>query len=149
MAEIDKARSIGEQALQKILFNQDQERLNVWVAILNLENMYGTTETVEQTFNRASQNCDSLKVHFHMGEIYARSEKQTEAETIFIKMTKKFGRNPEVWIKYGIFHYKNSNCELARKLLLKSFNSLDKKDRKYLNNKFFLKALINKTFLFF
>ena len=47
-----------------------------------------------------------------------------------MKMTRKFSKLPEVWINYGIFHYRNSNCELARKLLIKSFNSLDKRDRK-------------------
>lgn len=44
-------------------------------------------------------------------------------------MTRKFSKMPDVWIRYGIFHYRNSNCELARKLLIKSFNSLDKADR--------------------
>ena len=129
MAEIDKARSVANKALQTIVFNEEAERLNVWVALLNLENMYGTPESIEKTMNKATQNCDSLKIHFHMAEIFARAGKQNEAETIFVKMTKKFNRNPEVWIKYGIFQYKNSNSELARKLLLKSFNSLDKQDR--------------------
>lgn len=54
-----------------------------------------------------------------------------EAEDIFMRMTKKFANNQEVWIKYAIFHYKNSNCELARKLLIRSFGSLDKKERKW------------------
>jgi rRNA biogenesis protein RRP5 len=130
MAEIDKARNVADKALKTIIFNEETERLNVWVALLNLENMYGSQETLEKVMNRATQNCDSLKIHMHMAEIFARSGKLTDAETIFVKMTKKFNRLPEVWIKYGIFHYKNSNCELARKLLLKSFNSLDKKDRK-------------------
>lgn len=131
MAEVDKARTVANKALSTILFNQDAERLNVWVSLLNLENMYGTPETVEQTLAKAAQNCDSLKIHFHMAEIYARSGKQTEAEALFVKMIKKFSRSPDVWIKYGIFHYRNNQSELARKLLIKSFNSLDKKDRKF------------------
>lgn len=45
-------------------------------------------------------------------------------------MIRKFSKNPEVWIKYAIFEYRNRNCEVARKLLIKSLNSLDKKDRK-------------------
>ena len=46
-----------------------------------------------------------------------------------MKMIRKFSKAPEAWIKYGIFHYKNGNAEAARKLLIRSFNSLDKKDR--------------------
>ncbi len=45
-------------------------------------------------------------------------------------MTRKFNNLPETWIKYAIFHYKNSNCEAARKILMRSLNSLDKKERK-------------------
>ena len=144
MAEIEKARAVAKQALKTILYTEDQERLNVWVALLNLENMYGTQTSLEQAFNQACQNCDSYKIHCHMAEIFARSNKIQEAEAIFIKMTRKFSQSPEVWIKYGIFHYKNSNCELARKLLIKSFNSLDKKDRKYskLYSKKFIKLFL-------
>ena len=49
---------------------------------------------------------------------------------MYMKMTRKFSKSTDVWTKYGIFHYKNGNSELARKLLVKSFNSLDKVDRK-------------------
>ena len=75
MAEIDKARNVAQQALKQILYKEDAERLNVWVALLNLENMYGTQATIDDVFNKANQNCDSLKVHCHMAEIYARSSK--------------------------------------------------------------------------
>lgn len=75
MAEIDKARNVAQQALKTILYSEDQERLNVWVALLNLENMYGTQINIEQTFNKATQNCDSFKIHCQMAEIFARSSK--------------------------------------------------------------------------
>ena len=44
-------------------------------------------------------------------------------------MTRKFNTLLDTWTKYAIFHYKNSNCEAARKILMRSLNSLDKKDR--------------------
>lgn len=50
---------------------------------------------------------------------------------MFNKMVKKFNKTPEVWLKYAIFEYKSANSEAARKLLVKSLNSLEKKDRKY------------------
>lgn len=75
MAEIEKARNVAQQALKTILFKEEQERLNVWVALLNLENMYGTQMSLDETFNKATQNCDSFKAHCHMAEIYARSSK--------------------------------------------------------------------------
>lgn len=75
MAEIEKARNVAQQALKTIMYKEEQERLNVWVALLNLENSYGTQASVDHVFNKATQNCDSYRVHCHMAEIYARSSK--------------------------------------------------------------------------
>lgn len=75
IAEIEKARSVAHQALKTIAYRDENERLNVWVALMNLENIHGTQANIEDVFNRATQNCDSFKVHSHLAEIYARSEK--------------------------------------------------------------------------
>lgn len=40
--EIEKARSVARRALQTMSYRSEGERLNVWIALLNLENMYGT-----------------------------------------------------------------------------------------------------------
>lgn len=40
--EIEKARAIARRALSTISFREEQEKLNVWCALLNLENLYGT-----------------------------------------------------------------------------------------------------------
>ena len=53
--ELDKARDIAERALKTISFREERERLNVWVAFLNLENMYGTQQTLDEVFERALQ----------------------------------------------------------------------------------------------
>lgn len=54
---------------------EEQEKLNVWVALLNLENMYGTEETLMKVFERAVQYNEPLKVFQHLCDIYASSEK--------------------------------------------------------------------------
>ena len=130
MAEVDKAREVANRALKTIVYRDENERLNVWVALLNLENLYGSTQSMEETFNRATQNCDSFKVHAHLAEIYARAGKQEEAESVYMKMTRKFGKQQDTWTKYAVYHYKNKNFEIARKLMLKSLQSLDKPERK-------------------
>ena len=132
-AEIDKSRQVAERALKTILYKDDVERLNIWVAYLNLENMYGSQEKLDEVFQRATQNCETIKVYHHLVEIYARSEKVDEAYALYNKMIKKFNKIPEVWIKYAIFEYKNKNSEVARKLLIKCLSVLEKKDRKLKN----------------
>ena len=38
MAEIDKARRVAERALKAMSPREEEERMNVWIAKLNLEN---------------------------------------------------------------------------------------------------------------
>lgn len=42
MAEVEKARVVIKRALEEIQMDKIQEKLNVWIAYLNLENMFGT-----------------------------------------------------------------------------------------------------------
>ncbi len=50
MTEVDKARQIAEKALRIINIRQEAERMNVWVARLNLETAYGTPESTQKAF---------------------------------------------------------------------------------------------------
>ncbi len=57
------------------MFREEQEKLNVWVAMLNLENMYGTQESLQKVFERAIQYCEPLPVYQQLADIYAKSDK--------------------------------------------------------------------------
>lgn len=54
---------------------EEQEKLNVWVALLNLENMYGTVESLKKVFERALQFCEPMPVYQQLADIYTKSEK--------------------------------------------------------------------------
>ena len=54
---------------------EEQENLNVWVAYLNLENMYGTHESLTEVFERAVKHNDPLKIHQQLITIYIHSGK--------------------------------------------------------------------------
>lgn len=47
----------------------------MWVALLNLENMYGCQESLAKVFERAVQYNEPLKVFLHLADIYTKSEK--------------------------------------------------------------------------
>lgn len=129
-ADLDKARHLALRALKSINYRLEDEKLNVWVAYMNFENMYGNNESLHEVFQKAVQACDSLKVHQHLAEIYFRSNKINEARETYNIMTKKFKSEPEIWIKFAIFEYKTSNIDNARKLLVKCLTCLDKRHRK-------------------
>lgn len=75
LSEVDKAREIGERALTKISFREEQEKLNVWVAMMNLENTFGTADSLEAVFKRAVIVCEPKKVYLQLVKIYERSNK--------------------------------------------------------------------------
>ena len=54
-ADIDKARAVARKALKTISFREEQEKFNVWIGLLNLEHMYGTTDDYDALF-KASES---------------------------------------------------------------------------------------------
>lgn len=82
LSEIEKAREISERALKTIAIREEGEKLNVWIAMLNMENAYGNDESLEETFKRACQYNDAQDVHEKLASIYILSGK-TEARYLF------------------------------------------------------------------
>ncbi|XP_076101163.1 protein RRP5 homolog [Mytilus galloprovincialis] len=125
-AEIEKARAVAERALKTISFREEQEKLNVWVAFLNLENMYGTPEELANVLERALQQNEPLTVYQHLINIYFKAGKFQDAESTYNIMCRKFSYKKEPWIGFGLFHFKNGKFESARKILPRSLKSLSK-----------------------
>lgn len=75
LSEIEKAREVAQRALEAISFREEQEKLNVWLALLNLENIYGTEQTIEATFKNAVRRNDAKTVYLGLATIFEQSEK--------------------------------------------------------------------------
>jgi rRNA biogenesis protein RRP5 len=73
--EIEKARQIARRALATINAREDQEKLNVWTALLHLENEHASDEATEATFKEACQQQDDREMHERMIKIYISSGK--------------------------------------------------------------------------
>lgn len=73
LGEVEKAREVAERALKTINIREQEEKLNVWVALLNLENTYGSEEPLEEVFKRACQYNDSQDMHERLISIYIQS----------------------------------------------------------------------------
>uniref|UniRef100_A0A8B9Z2U4 Protein RRP5 homolog n=1 Tax=Buteo japonicus TaxID=224669 RepID=A0A8B9Z2U4_9AVES len=134
--EIEKARAVAERALKTICFREEQEKLNVWVALLNLENMYGTEETLMKVFERAVQYNEPLKVFQHLCDIYANSEKYKQAEELYHTMLKRFRQEKSVWLKYASFLLKQGQTEATHRLLERALKALPTKEHVDLISRF-------------
>jgi rRNA biogenesis protein RRP5 len=75
LGEVEKARSIAERALRTITMGQDAEKLNIWVALLNMENTYGDDDSLEEVFKRACQYNEPQEIYERMISIYIQSGK--------------------------------------------------------------------------
>lgn len=75
LSEIEKARETGRRAILTINFREEQERLNVWIALLNLENSYGTEQTLDAVFKEAARANDSKTVHLRLASILEDTQK--------------------------------------------------------------------------
>jgi rRNA biogenesis protein RRP5 len=73
--EIEKARQIARRALTVMNPREEKERLDVWTALLHLENGACSDDTIEETFKEACQHNDAREVHERMIKIYISSGK--------------------------------------------------------------------------
>jgi rRNA biogenesis protein RRP5 len=82
LSEIEKAREIAERALRTIHMREEDEKFNVWVAWLNLENAYGTAESLDGVFERACQHSDKKEMHQRLASIFIDSGKHKASSTL-------------------------------------------------------------------
>ena len=76
LSEIEKAREIAKRALSTINFREEREKLNVWIALMNLENVYGNDESLESVFKDAARHCEPKTVHLRLASILEESGKR-------------------------------------------------------------------------
>jgi rRNA biogenesis protein RRP5 len=132
MTEVEKAREVAERALKTINFRDSQEKLNIWVAFLNLENTYGSVESLLKVFVRAVCYNEPKKVYIHLARIYERTDKIDSADQLYQVMIKKFKGSSKIWTGYGLFLLKHNKPEEARALLQKCVKVLPSHKRKLL-----------------
>ncbi|KAL4923952.1 putative rRNA biogenesis protein RRP5 [Aspergillus undulatus] len=129
LGEVDKAREIAERALRTITIGQDAEKLNIWVAMLNLENTYGDDDTLEEVFKRACQYNDTQEIYERLTSIYIQSGKNEKADDLFRTALKKkvFPSSPKFFINYATFLYDTMAApDRGRGLLSRALQSLPK-----------------------
>ncbi|KAH8696661.1 putative rRNA biogenesis protein RRP5 [Talaromyces proteolyticus] len=126
LGEVEKAREVGERALRSISIGQDTEKMNIWVALLNLENIYGTDDSLEEVFKRACQYNDTQEVYERLISIFIQSGKNEKADELFqTALKKKISSSPKFFINYATFLFDNLSApDRGRELLPRAMQSL-------------------------
>lgn len=131
-AETEKARMVAKRATKTINFREEDERLNVWQAWLNLESKFGTSETLNLVFQEAIRVNDAEKIFAHMLTIYVEAGKQAELEKTINTMIAKFKQNPETWMKCGNAYLSLGLKDKSRHVMQRALQSLPATKRKNL-----------------
>ncbi|CAK9780409.1 hypothetical protein CC85DRAFT_256901 [Cutaneotrichosporon oleaginosum] len=139
--EVDRARSLGRRALDRIAFREEEEKLNVWMALVNLELGFGTAESADKVFKEAVQFNDGRAVYTrYIDALIAAGKDASLIEATFNKMLKKYSAFPETWARFAEFHFSSTSpsAEKARALLPRALQSLDKKEHVEVTKRFAL-----------
>eukprot|EP00475_Leptophrys_vorax_P027567 TRINITY_DN3930_c0_g2_i2.p1 TRINITY_DN3930_c0_g2~~TRINITY_DN3930_c0_g2_i2.p1 ORF type:complete len:323 (-),score=87.40 TRINITY_DN3930_c0_g2_i2:69-1037(-) len=136
--EIDQARSVAERALGVINFRDESEKLDMWIALLNLENMYGTVASMNQVLERALKVNDPKRIYLQTAKIYENTQKFELADSVYTTLTRKFGESCKVWTNYAEMKFAQGNPDGARGLLKRALRSLAKRKHVKVTVKFAL-----------
>ena len=126
VAELEKSRQVAERALKTINFREEKEKFNIWIAYMNLENRFGTPESLQKIFERAVSFNEPKHVYLALATIYEKSENYEKADELFETITKKFKRSCKVWIQCGLYHFHRQNLDQARDVLSRALKVLPK-----------------------
>ncbi|KAL6712719.1 rRNA biogenesis protein rrp5 [Lecanora helva] len=135
--EISTARAIAERALKTIHIQHQPEKLDIWFAMLYLENIFGDDATLDEVFKRACQYNDSLEIHSQLARIYIQSQKYEKADSHFQATLKKHTQSPDLYINYATFLMDQlDSSDRARSLLSRALQALPQYTHLALTSKF-------------
>ena len=131
LADIRSARSVAERAFERIEFRQEEEKLNVWTALLNLENKFGSPESLQATVEKACMQNNPKYVYLRLCEILEKEveitstpESLSKADTMFARMCQKFKTKKKVWLAHVKYLLKLARHDEAHELLKRALMSL-------------------------
>ncbi|EGC34777.1 hypothetical protein DICPUDRAFT_152947 [Dictyostelium purpureum] len=136
LSEISKARETGEKAIKKILATEVLEQRNIWIALYNLENLYGTAETLLKLFQRSIQYQDPKTMYLTIIQILESTNKVERCEEYFKMLFKKTKSSAKIWCRYGEFLLKNQKLDQFNGVLSRALECLPKKKQIKVINKF-------------
>ncbi|RVE44119.1 hypothetical protein evm_011230, partial [Chilo suppressalis] len=126
--EIDKARAVARRALNTISFREEDEKLNVWLALLHLEHRFGTKESQQKTLEEALQTNEPYKVHSKLLDILVDTGKAQELNSLVELMMKKYRRDCSMYPLCGSACFKLGLVDKARSVMQKALTALEKKE---------------------
>ncbi|KAJ2614175.1 rRNA biogenesis protein rrp5 [Coemansia sp. RSA 1365] len=128
-SEIAQARQVAERALKTISPREEQEKMNVWMALLNLEHRFGSSDALDAVLKRAIQFMNPKHVYLQMASVHERAGQFADAERMHKLAVAKFPGSCKVWVLFGLLYLKQTKVSESRDLLARALRALP--DRKH------------------
>eukprot|EP00116_Pleurobrachia_bachei_P001370 sb/3461632/ len=125
---VERARAVAKRAFDTINYRLESEKLNVWSALFNLENSFGTSDSLMASCQAAAAVNDPKAVFTRLAAVLDKSHKFEELDEIYSSvLLKKHRRSRNVWCGYGTsLAGQEGRMTEARELLTKALKSLPK-----------------------
>eukprot|EP00873_Tetraselmis_striata_P024001 jgi/Tetstr1/444265/TSEL_032157.t1 len=126
LGEADAARAVAERALSTIGQREESERFNVWVAYINMENLYGEPpeEAVMELLQRALQYTNQKRLYLAALGIFQRTERTALCDQVLKAVCRKFGESAKVWLRAYSYHIECGKPDAAKRALDRGLTSL-------------------------
>ncbi|TYZ63090.1 hypothetical protein PybrP1_002620 [[Pythium] brassicae (nom. inval.)] len=124
LTEVGLARDVAVRATSAVSFRDEKEKLNVWVAYLNLEHDFGDEASFLRVFNSALKVNHPKRVYLQLVDLYARAQESEDAELTLATMQKKFRKSKQTWLRALQHHVGLGAFAAAAETLQKSLKSL-------------------------
>ncbi|GJD12092.1 rRNA biogenesis protein rrp5 [Galdieria sulphuraria] len=133
---ISMGQETARRALEKISVRNQDEKLNIWIAYLNLEAQYGDESHLASILEEACSRTNAEKLLLNFAKSMQKTRKE-KSEEIYLRACRQFKHSPEVWMQVGTFYYeKKKNISEGRKILERALLSLPKQDHIQVITKF-------------
>jgi len=97
---IEAARKVVERGVKSVNISNDHDKINIWTAFMNLENNFGTQDSLEMCTKRALEVNDRKKIYLTLIDIYKGNSKFEYVESIYKQLVKKYNTNLDIWAGY-------------------------------------------------
>ncbi|RLN80155.1 hypothetical protein BBJ28_00008758 [Nothophytophthora sp. Chile5] len=124
LTEVDLARDVAVRATSAVSFRDEKEKLNVWVAYLNLEHDFGDDASFLRVFKSALLVNHQKRVYLHLVDLYARAEEHEDVKQTLATMQKKFRTSKQAWIRALQYFVGANQFAEAAETLQRSLKSL-------------------------
>ena len=112
--DVGAGRRVAERAVKSVSISNELDKLNIWIAFMNMENNFGNQDSLSAIVKRALEVNDRKKIYLQLINIYRSSGKYQFIEQIFKQLCKKYHNELDIWSDYLDFLFEMRELKKAK-----------------------------------